>query len=106
MFVSEQMRAYPCSFMTELCEGHEIADSNLQEIWQKGELFVEMRESLSPTRCRNCRASPYCMSGCPLFPEINICDSVIEETAVRKAMREGAFGYHRSSSAAGSGSGN
>jgi hypothetical protein len=46
------------------------------------------------------------MSGCPLFPEINICDSVIEETAVRKAMREGAFGYHRSSSAAGSGSGN
>jgi radical SAM protein with 4Fe4S-binding SPASM domain len=80
MFVSEEMRAYPCSFMAELCEGHEVTSTNLQQIWQGGDLFVQMRESLSPRRCGKCSASLHCMSGCPLFPEINICKSVIEET--------------------------
>ncbi len=33
MFVSEEMRAYPCSFMARLYEGHEVTSTNLQQIW-------------------------------------------------------------------------
>ena len=87
MFVSEEMRAYPCSFMADLCEGHLVTTTNLQEIWQQGNLFVEMRRSLSPSRCGRCNVATHCMSGCPLFPEINICRPVVEETRVQKAMR-------------------
>jgi radical SAM protein with 4Fe4S-binding SPASM domain len=88
MFVSEKMMAYPCSFMAELCDGHLVTDSNLQEIWQQGKLFVEMRRSLSPLRCNGCTAAIHCMSGCPVFPEINICNSTIQKTAVQMAMKK------------------
>jgi len=86
MFVSERMQAYPCSFMTELCEGHKVTSKNLQDIWRHGPLFTKMRESLSPSRCGRCSSGGRCMSGCPLFPEINICDSTLEKTSVRAAM--------------------
>jgi len=86
MFVSERMQAYPCSFMAELCEGHPVTDDNLVDIWRNGELFVRMRESLSPTRCGGCASGGACMSGCPLFPEMNICNSNQFESPVRAAM--------------------
>jgi radical SAM protein with 4Fe4S-binding SPASM domain len=76
--------------MAELCEVHLVTDSNLQEIWQQGKLFVEMRKSLLPLRCSKCTAAPHCMSGCPVFPENNICNSVIEDTAIKKAMKNSA----------------
>jgi radical SAM protein with 4Fe4S-binding SPASM domain len=88
MFVSEEMRAWPCSFMAELCQGHAVTNNTLQEIWQKGSLFVQMRRTLSPARCGRCSASRHCMSGCPLFPEINICSCEIKQTSVRTAMRK------------------
>ena len=87
MFVSENMQAYPCSFMAELCEGHKVTATNLQNIWMNGKLFTMMRKSLSKHRCNNCSLSEHCMSGCPLFPDINICDSSVEETDVQIAIR-------------------
>lgn len=89
MFVSENMEAYPCSFMSELCSGHPVTDTNLREIWQTGELFVKMRESLSPKRCGNCHSGNQCMSGCPLFPEINICGSRQDTTTIGAKLERG-----------------
>lgn len=101
MFVSEEMKAYPCSFMAELCDGHFVTNDNLQEIWQEGELFVEMRKSLSPLRCGRCEVAAHCMCGCPVFPQINICSSVVEETPIRKAMNDISHDLPHSHSAPG-----
>ena len=89
MFVSEKMEAYPCSFMSELCNGHPVNDNNLRDIWQNGELFVKMRQSLAPSRCGNCSLGNQCMSGCPLFPEINICQSNQETTSIGSKLKHG-----------------
>jgi radical SAM protein with 4Fe4S-binding SPASM domain len=73
MFVSEDMVAYPCSFMTSNYEGISIGDGNLQEVWQDGELFVQMRRRIRANGCPGCSRSPACRGGCPIFPEVNLC---------------------------------
>jgi len=88
MFVSERLRAYPCSFMAELCEGHLVTSHNLQDIWHHSELFVRMRDSLVTGRCSNCHSSGSCLSGCPLFPEMNFCGTVETPSPVRTAMQD------------------
>lgn len=87
MFVSEWMQAYPCSFMAELCGGHTVTPDNLLDIWRRGELFVAMRQSLLAERCTNCHLSGACLSGCPLFPEINFCHSACVPSPVQIAIR-------------------
>ena len=72
MFVSEEMRAYPCSFMTADYKGVVIED-NMLEIWQTGGLFTKMRSRFADSRCQECAHVDVCLGGCPLFPEINLC---------------------------------
>lgn len=83
MFISEQMRAYPCSFMTSLCDGDLVESNNLLDIWQRGEQFVAMRQSLVPGKCTDCRLSESCLGGCPLFPEIDFCRSTRDTKLVQ-----------------------
>lgn len=88
MFVSERMRAYPCSFMADLCVGELVMADNLLDIWQRDKLFVAMRQSLTAGRCTNCCQSKVCLSGCPLFPEMNFCRSESDLSPVRVTMHE------------------
>jgi radical SAM protein with 4Fe4S-binding SPASM domain len=79
MFVSEDMKAYPCSFMVE-AEGYEgtpIEDKPLVEIWKQHQSFRKFREAHQKGGCSSCQTPDLCLSGCPLFPEINLCSQPI-----------------------------
>ncbi len=73
MFISETLRAYPCSFMENLSEGVMLNDSNLPSVWQTGSVFERMRQDIDAARCDGCTWTAECMGGCPVFPDINLC---------------------------------
>jgi len=74
MFISEDMRMYPCSFMVEAgYEGTPIVGNNMQDYWENGDSFNRIRNGLSSGGCAGCRKADLCLGGCPLFPEINLC---------------------------------
>jgi radical SAM protein with 4Fe4S-binding SPASM domain len=74
MFVSEDMKMYPCSFMVEAgYEGIPIVGDNMQTHWQAGNDFVKIRNKLGSGSCDSCKSPGLCLGGCPLFPEINLC---------------------------------
>jgi radical SAM protein with 4Fe4S-binding SPASM domain len=73
MFISEDMRMYPCSFMEADHEGIPIEGDNMVEVWQNGHLFVEMRNKLAGGRSSKCTYAHLCLGGCPIFSEINLC---------------------------------
>jgi radical SAM protein with 4Fe4S-binding SPASM domain len=74
MFISEDMKMYPCSFMVEACyEGIPIVGNNMQDFWQNGEPSKRIRNKLGSGGCSGCQSANLCLGGCPLFPEINLC---------------------------------
>lgn len=77
MFVSEDMRAYPCSLMVEAgYEGMPIAGNNILDFWRNSEPFTRIRSKLASGGCSGCQNADVCLGGCPLFPEINLCPDV------------------------------
>ena len=78
MFVSEDMRAYPCSFMVEAgYEGTSMVDKSLIEIWKEHQSFRKIRTDHQNGSCSTCQMPDLCLSGCPLFPEINLCANTV-----------------------------
>jgi radical SAM protein with 4Fe4S-binding SPASM domain len=76
LFVSERMEVYPCSFMVETGQpGIPLRETTLLEIWQKHPLFRGFRDAHQKGGCANCVTRGECLSGCPLFPEMNLCES-------------------------------
>jgi len=73
MFISEDMRMYPCSFMVADYDGVLIDGSNMRDRWQNDELFQRMRDKLGSSNCLECDQSHICRGGCPVFPEVNLC---------------------------------
>lgn len=74
MFVSEDLKLYPCSFMVESgYSGLSLNGNHMFNIWRDGESFREIRSKLIPSGCRGCSKSVLCLGGCPVFPEINLC---------------------------------
>ncbi len=74
LFVSENMKMYPCSFMAGAAyDGLPISGDNMRDIWRNGETFKRIREKLGAGGCRDCEHSDLCLGGCPLFEEINFC---------------------------------
>jgi len=73
MFISEDMKMYPCSFMTVDYEGTPVEEDNILEVWRTGELFTQMRGKLAEGRCQGCKHANLCLGGCPVFEEINLC---------------------------------
>lgn len=75
MFVSEDMKMYPCSFMVEA--GYEgvplVDDIGMRDFWLNGEPSKKIRNKLSSGGCSGCKTASLCLGGCPLFPEINLC---------------------------------
>lgn len=56
MFVSEDMKIYPCSFMVEAgYEGTPIAETSMQDIWRNGEPFKRIRGKLGAGGCKDAR---------------------------------------------------
>jgi radical SAM protein with 4Fe4S-binding SPASM domain len=73
MFISEDMKMYPCSFMIEKYQGVHISDNNIQKEWVNNNLFINIRNKIRQG-CNNiCQYKSICSGGCPIFPEINFC---------------------------------
>lgn len=73
MYVSEDMKMYPCSFMVNQTVGIPIRVDNMIDVWTNSELFNEMRKRENNPKCIDCVHVNSCQMGCPIFPEINIC---------------------------------
>jgi radical SAM protein with 4Fe4S-binding SPASM domain len=73
MFISEDMKMYPCSFMTKDFEGILVTEDNIHTYWQNGREFKQIRETLGSPRCPSCTHRSLCLGGCPIWPEINLC---------------------------------
>jgi radical SAM protein with 4Fe4S-binding SPASM domain len=76
MFISEKLRAYPCSFMEPTSRGVPLDARNLLDAWQNGAAFRRIRAALRSGACTECRFVSTCMGGCPFFPEINLCSRI------------------------------
>ena len=77
MFVSEDLQAYPCSFMETIDAGICLRDNPLLDVWRKGKSFRATRQVLRNPRCGLCSELMVCRGGCPVFPQINLCDASI-----------------------------
>jgi radical SAM protein with 4Fe4S-binding SPASM domain len=83
LFVSESMEAYPCSFMVEAgYRGIPLRKTSLAEIWQNHVEFKRIRAKHSEPGCADCRTPQHCLSGCPLFPSMNLCPKNCASQAV------------------------
>lgn len=76
LFVSENMEVYPCSYMVEAgYRGVSLRNTNLRNIWLTHPSFAGIRAKHQSGGCAECTTPEICLSGCPLFPEMNLCPS-------------------------------
>ncbi|MFA4836371.1 MAG: radical SAM protein [Dehalococcoidia bacterium] len=79
MYISEDMRAYHCSFLAKSrYEGIKISQDNMLEIWRCGKSFVEIRSTLASCDC-HCEVADLCRGGCPCYREINFCPDQVAQ---------------------------
>lgn len=72
-FVSEDMKVYPCSFMTKMSNYGDLRKNSLIKIWQDNTYFKQFREEQISEKCYRCRFFGNCKGGCRLFEGINFC---------------------------------
>ena len=76
LFVSEKLEVFPCSFMVEAgYHGVPLKGSSLLKIWKEHPSFQTIRAKHASPGCANCKTPQHCLSGCPLFPEMNLCEN-------------------------------
>lgn len=73
LYVSEDMKIYPCSFMVNIVDGIPVTKSNIVDVWRNHDYFTNIRELLKNKTCQIFSCYEMCSGGCPIFPEINIC---------------------------------
>ncbi len=74
MYVSEDLKVYPCSFQGGLAKGNQLDDdTTLLDIWTKSQNMKSFRSYFSSKRCGGCSHRSTCMNGCPLFEELVVC---------------------------------
>lgn len=72
-FVSEDLKMYPCSFMTRTGYCSDLRKYTLLEIWQENDCFKKFRNNEQTGNCNVCIHYKDCKGGCRLFSEINFC---------------------------------
>lgn len=74
MYVSEDLKVYPCSFQSGLAEGDQFDnETTLLDIWIKSPNMGAFRSYFSSDLCGTCNQRSACMNGCPLFDELVVC---------------------------------
>lgn len=71
-YISSDMYLLPCSFDQKHKYAVSLKDHTIEEAWNSRQ-FDEFREHLQK-RCPNCNIRDNCMGGCPLVPEIVLCN--------------------------------
>lgn len=75
MYISEEMKMYPCSFMIDKMNGIDVSVGNIQKEWVENEVFRGLREKTNNSQCDKCNVVSLCSGGCRIFPEINLCEN-------------------------------
>ncbi len=74
MFISEDMKAYPCSFQKALHSGDNVTSKeDIHRVWMESPNFKSFRDYFSSDRCSGCPSQSQCKNGCPLFEDIVVC---------------------------------
>lgn len=76
MYIDSQLNAYPCSFGID-CRGNGISlkSNTIRDVWSS-ELFSQLRKSADGS-CLSCKEKVYCLGGCKLRLDINLCKEQI-----------------------------
>lgn len=72
-YVSPDMYMTPCSFDQKHKYWVSLRNSSVCEAWNS-EKFNEFRNKMK-SACPNCKKKPLCMGGCPLMPEVVLCNN-------------------------------
>lgn len=72
MYITPDMIALPCSFDQEYRWGVDLNSHSIQEAWDSEE-FNDFRRHLQES-CPNCQNRVECMGGCPIKPQIVLCN--------------------------------
>lgn len=70
-YISSEMVMSPCSFDRAEKYGVSLRDKSIREVWNSPQ-FGAFRESLRKS-CPDCKDREFCMGGCPLVPEVVLC---------------------------------
>jgi len=74
MYVSEDLKVYPCSFQSGLDDGDQLDDkTSLLDIWTRSPNMDAFRRYFSSDRCGGCNHKSTCMNGCPIFDQLVVC---------------------------------
>ena len=78
MYIDSQLIAYPCSFGIDYkVNGISLKDNTIRDVWNS-ELFSQLRKS-GDKRCFGCEDKLYCLGGCKLGLDINLCKGLKED---------------------------
>lgn len=73
MYITSNMLALPCSFDNqELRWAFDISNASIQDAWNSPQ-FEDFRNHFR-TSCPNCEYRCSCMGGCPIRPQVVLCD--------------------------------
>ena len=85
-FVDEDLRMFPCSFMTNTNWFGSLKDKPMKEIWAEGEFFQKYRNRIINNGCNSCSLQSVCMGGCPFIEELSLCGWKDDRLAKEKAV--------------------
>ena len=71
-YISSDMKMVPCSFDQEKKYEVSLENMSIEEAWNSEE-FNKFRNKMLGA-CPNCKKRELCMGGCPLLPEIVLCN--------------------------------
>ena len=71
-YIEPNMKMVPCSFDKSKKNEIQLRPTTIEEAWNSNK-FNEFRKKLLNS-CPNCKIRNLCMGGCPLMPEIVLCE--------------------------------
>lgn len=75
MYITSDMKALPCSFDNqEMRWDYDIGNDTIQNAWNSPQ-FEGFRNHFR-TSCPNCKTRNSCMGGCPIRPQIVLCNKI------------------------------
>lgn len=72
-FIREDLKVFPCSFLSGESGCGDLRKDTLLDIWKKNKLFTSFRSKETASRCRQCAFGPVCRGGCKYIDEVNFC---------------------------------
>lgn len=79
-YISSELIMTPCSFDTEQKFGVSLYEYSIKEAWFSNKFKAFRKNPLK--RCMSCKLKEYCLGGCPLIPEIILCNNKEKEIIV------------------------